>query len=40
DLKNIGLMLSVFKPRTIALMSIAIAQLTFLAALLVNFYAN
>ncbi|KKI98636.1 permease [Prochlorothrix hollandica] len=37
DLKAIGMLLSVFKPRVIFYMFILISQLTFLAALVVNF---
>lgn len=37
DLKAVGMMLSVFKPRVILYMFLLITQLTFLAALIVNF---
>lgn len=40
DLKGIGLMLSIFKPRAIMYLFVLAAQLTFLAGLLLNFYVS
>ncbi|MFZ9739154.1 MAG: permease [Prochlorotrichaceae cyanobacterium] len=40
DLKAIGMLLSVFKPRTIFFMFILISQCTFLASLWINFHWN
>jgi uncharacterized membrane protein YraQ (UPF0718 family) len=40
DLKAIGMLLSVFKPRTILYMFILISQCTFLASLWINFHWN
>ncbi len=40
DLKGIGLMLSIFKPRAIFYLLVLAGQLTFLCALLVNFYLS
>lgn len=40
DLKGIGLMLTAFKPRAIAYLCLLIAQFTFTAALLVNYYGS
>ena len=40
DLKAIGMLLSVFKPRTILMMFVLISQCTFLASLWLNFHWN
>jgi uncharacterized membrane protein YraQ (UPF0718 family) len=40
DIKSIGLMLSIFKPRAIVYLIILAAQLTFVMTLLVNLYAS
>lgn len=40
DLKGIGLMLSIFKPRAILYIFVLAAQMTFLASLFINFYVN
>jgi uncharacterized protein len=40
DLKGIGLMLSIFKPRAIVYLFVLAAQMTFLAAVFINFYVS
>lgn len=40
DLKGIGLMLTAFKPRAIAYLCVLVAQFTFVATLLVNYYGS
>jgi uncharacterized protein len=40
DLKGIGLMLSIFKPRAIVYLFLLAAQMTFLAGVFINFYLN
>jgi uncharacterized protein len=40
DLKGLGLMLSIFKPRAIVYLFVLAAQMTFLAAVFINFYVS
>jgi uncharacterized protein len=40
DLKGIGLMLSIFKPKAIVYLFVLAAQMTFLAAVFINFYVS